>query len=1082
MTGTKILNNSNTRFLIITKRGFPWINVLNTIAGDITIVRDPAECEKILASTGLDIVLYDDETFDMPASKVIEEIHLQKPRILVAVISDNLAPDYYSVLIEAGAVDTMSADHETDMMMRRINSLVRQSQKNQELAFRTRKLHAVNLLSQKLHITEHPTVMIVDAIELICNYFDIYAVAITIDNNDHFQLYAGTRNINNRRRLYETKLNMDSNNPLRQVIASKMSLVFPDIKPHPFYKQIPVIKSPESSVIVPIKHGSTILGSMALFSDKERLTSADVAIFELLANNFGTAYQSITREHSREIDVQSMRYVLQAWPDLNGVYSKQEITEVIHDYVLEIESIKTVGLWLFAQSDMNDAIIYSGFPALDESLKSMFQQGELAPLQQEFDDGIQPLTFHKSMAQIKALMALYAVTKSSQITIVPLAGNSFEGMMFVSSHATQGISATDISLIENLARVTANVLERNTLIESIQEERHKLQEQTGRVEGVLRSIDEGIFFVDDSKLVVYCNPQFTELTNISPSQVLNNPFSKLFQLLSVSSPQHEQIYDHLINAANQMQGTNSGEDYPIIEITSPPDKAILVEFMPVNTSSAQSGWIGVIATKTEQISGHLPQGQNTILQNMLEDMTMPLIELNNTTMMLPQQYDMLSPHNFELVLQRLENHVRDVQSMWGNFVQIYKGETEGIKIRPTTVDPTEFVENLLTNRRMLLYSRQIRFDKQAVDALIQVDERQMRQVFINLVEFLSHVSNRGAPIFVSISKQSNQIVFSLLEKTTILLEEDLSNIFTPERDDNMKDDLYPHRLGMYLAKQIVNAHGGQLSILSNRGTGVMIKMQLPLMSDEEVIIPIIVEEVEDVLAYKQPTKGLTMTLLESEALFLEELYPQIEVQGHNIILEKRLDDVLLNLKMTKVDIILIEVERSNTGLVGQVQRIRAQSEVPIVIISLPDFEDECLQGLAHGADDYFILPFNEEKLLAQLYAISKRQELAARTAEPITVDDLMIDFSRRRVYLKGNLIDLTTKEYELLRVLVMNRGHVMTHKRLLAKVWGPEYDNETQYLWVNISRLRRKLEPTKDSPRYIQNEPRVGYVFSTDER
>lgn len=1071
-------NLSKPRFLIITKRGFPWISVLSDIASDIAVVTDPEDCEKALASLNLDIILYDDPTFDVPAPGVIEELRLQKPGALLAVISDELSNDYYDTLISAGAADVLSENNNTDMMIRRISSLIRQSQKNQELAFRTRKLHAINLLSQKLHTSAHPTMMMVDAIELICNYFDIYAVAITIDNKDHFQLYAGTRDINNRRRLYESKLNIDNNNPLRQVIVSKMSLVFPDIKQHPFYKQIPVIKTPESSVIVPIKHGSRILGSLALFSDRDPLTSTDVAIFELLANNFGTAYQSITQQHSREIDVQSMRYVLQAWPDLNGVYSKQEIAETIHDYVQNIETVNTVGLWFFSQSDINDAIIYSAHSALDESLKTLSQQGELEQIQREFDNGLQPLIFHKSMAQLKTLMTLYDITESSQITIVPVAGNSFEGIMFISSHEAQGLSPTDMSLIENLARVTANVLERNTLIESIQEERLKLQEQTGRVEGVLRSIDEGIFFVDDSNQVVYCNPQFTELTNISPSQVLNNSFSRLFHLLSQSSPKQQKIYERLIQSAEQMQGKNSGEDYPIIEIMSPPDNAILVELMPVDTHSEQSGWIGVIATKTKQHE-NLSQGKNSILHNMMEDMTMPLIELNNTAMMLPGQYDMLSSNNFELVLQRLEKHVQDVQSMWGNFVQIYKGETDGIKIRPSTVEPTEFVENLLTNRRMLLYSRQIRFDKQTVDALIQIDERQMRQVFINLVELLSHVSNRGAPIFVNIANQSNHIIFTLLEKTTLLLEEDLSNIFTPERGKDMNDDLYPHRLGMYLAKQIVDAHGGKLNIISNRGTGVMIKMHLPLLSDDTQVIPIIDEE-ENVSAYKQPTKGLTMTLLESQSLFLENLYPEIEIQGHEIILEKRIEDILFNLKMTKIDIALIELDKPNTGLVGQVQRIRAQSEVPIAIVALPDFEDECLQGLAHGADDYFILPFNEEKLLAQLYAISKRQEVAARTAEPITVGDLMIDFSRRRVYLKGKLIDLTTKEYELLRVLVMNSGHVMSHKRLLAKVWGPEYDNETQYLWVNISRLRRKLEPTKESPRYIQNEPRVGYVFSTD--
>ncbi|MGJ3239829.1 MAG: winged helix-turn-helix domain-containing protein [Anaerolineae bacterium] len=1071
--------NVQTRFLVITQQGYGWIHALRDLTENVHLVSTPDECEKVLTTEDLDIILYDDPTFDLPAAHVVEEIHLQHPQALIAVISGDLSASHYEQLIDVGAVDAIRADLDTETMLQRISSLIRQSRKNRELAFRTRKLHATNLLSQKLHNAEHPTRMIIDAIELICNYFSVYGVAIAIKNDQQYQVYAGTGESDQHRRLYESKTDLKVENPLRHVIASKMSIVFPDITKHPFYNPIPVIKNPRATVIVPIKHGSQIIGSMALFAQHQSFTSADVAVFELLANNFGTAYHNTTQQHWREIDAQSMRYMLKVWPELNRVYKRKQIVEVIHNYILEIESVKMAGVWLFSPTDGNEHLLYSSHTDFEQMLRTLHMAGSLAQIQQEFESGLQPLTFKRKMDrnQTDILIPLYENFDTSQITVIPIASNSFEGMVFVISKLQQGVDNTDLSLIENLTQVTANVLERNTLVESIQEERAKLQEQTGRVEGVLRSIDEGIFFVDDSHQVVYCNPQFTELTNITPSQVLDKPFSKLFQYLASSTNNRQGVFDQLTHAAQQMQDQNYEETYPILEISSQTNQTILIEFMRVDVNSQTSGWIGVIGAKDAPKHQASQPEQNAMLYNMLDDMTLPLIELNNATMQLPQQYDRLSSNNFEILLQRLEKNVQDVQSMWGNFVQIYKGEVEGIKIRSTTVDPSEFLENLLANR-MRLYQRQIRFDKQVVNALIQIDERQMRQCFINLIEFLSRVSNRGAPIFVSITHHGNQALFTMQEKTTILQDHDLSNIFTPRREDGITDELYPHRLGMYLAKQIVEAHGGQLSIENIRGAGIKIKLHLPLMTDEETIIPMLEEE-EEVTVYKPPTKGLTMTLLNSQSNFLIKLYPEIEAQGHQIIIEERLDNVLLNLKMTKVDLILLEVDRANTGLVGQVQRIRAQSEVPIVIIALPDYEDECLQGIAHGADDYFIVPFNEEKLLAQLYAISKRQELAARTAEPVKVGNLTIDFSRRRVYIKDKLIDLTAKEYELLRVLVMNRGHVMTHKRLLAKVWGPEYDNETQYLWVNISRLRRKLE-IDDTPRYIQNEPRVGYVFATD--
>ncbi|MGB7341079.1 MAG: winged helix-turn-helix domain-containing protein [Phototrophicaceae bacterium] len=1073
MAEQSLFSEIDIRFLIITARGFAWIETLRNSAAQVELVRDPQACEMALSTQEFDIVLYDDTTFTVATSQVIEELHLQNPHALIAVISDDLSQDYYEGIIAAGGADAILSSVDMTMMLQRLSVLVRQQQKNNELASRTRHLHAINLLSQKLHHSAHPTMMIVDALELICNYFDVAAVVITIAYDGYYHLHAGTNG--ERRRIYDTKIELERENPLRQTIDSRLSLIFGDIQRHPYYQPIPTVKAPKAAVIVPIKYGTEILGSLALFRRNGIYTVADVAVFELLGSNFGTAYHTIAEQYLREIDVQSMQYVLAAWPALNGVYTKSDIVRVIHDHVLDIETIKVVGVWLFWQLDADDAVIYSEYDALQACLITLRDEGHLDVISAQFADGVSPITFQKHTIKLKMLKPLFEVLASDEFTLMPIAGNSFEGLIILANQGSQSISSSDMSLIENLSRVTANVLERNTLIESIQEERLKLQEQTGRVEGVLRSIDEGIFFVDDSHQVVYCNPQFTELTAIAPSQILDEPFSKLFQLLSQLSSEQVSVYEHLMQAVAHVEGQGADDAYPFVEIASIARTDMIVEFMRVDTYSEQSGWIGVISAGDGLASS---SAKHKMLQNMLEDMSLPIIDLNNTVMSLPQQYDLLSAGNFEALLQRLEMDVQHMQSMWSNFVQIYKGEIEGIQIRSTTVEPSHFIESLLTNRRMLLYRRQIRFDKQTVDALIHVDERQMRQCFINVVEFLASVSSEGAPIFVEIVADGQHVVFSVQEKTTLLPQSELTNIFKPQRDMESKDALYPHRLGMYLARQIVEAHGGQLNIINTRGLGLSVKVALPLVSDDDTDIPIIEEE--NVVAYKQQTKGLTMIVAESASFFLRNLYPKIEAQGHEIIIEQNLDGVLFDLKMVKVDIILIEVDRSNLMLVGQVQRIRAQSEVPIVIITLPDFEDECLQALAHGADDYFIVPFNEEKLLAQLFAISKRQELASRTAEPIRVGDLEIDFSRRRVYLGGELIDLTAKEYELLRVLAMNRGQVMSHQRLLAKVWGPEHDNETQYLWVNISRLRRKLEPHKDSPRYIQNEPRVGYVFVPD--
>ncbi len=154
-----------------------------------------------------------------------------------------------------------------------------------------------------------------------------------------------------------------------------------------------------------------------------------------------------------------------------------------------------------------------------------------------------------------------------------------------------------------------------------------------------------------------------------------------------------------------------------------------------------------------------------------------------------------------------------------------------------------------------------------------------------------------------------------------------------------------------------------------------------------------------------------------------------------------------------------------------------RTEVPIIMMADEASEPEKVRALMIGADDYIARPISDEELMARVNVIFKRRRIPDRTREPLDLGNLYIDFARREVFLNNKPLELTRIEYDLLHTLAVNQGQVLTHKQLLEKVWGPEYQAETQYLWVNVSRLRKKLEPTADSPRYIHTQPGVGYVF-----
>jgi len=160
------------------------------------------------------------------------------------------------------------------------------------------------------------------------------------------------------------------------------------------------------------------------------------------------------------------------------------------------------------------------------------------------------------------------------------------------------------------------------------------------------------------------------------------------------------------------------------------------------------------------------------------------------------------------------------------------------------------------------------------------------------------------------------------------------------------------------------------------------------------------------------------------------------------------------------------------------RRLREWSEMPILVLSAVGEEEQKVRALEAGADDYITKPFGARELVARLQA-ALRRAAPAEDEPSIVVEGLEIDLAGRVVLRDSQPVHLTPTEFELLRVLVRNRGRLMTHRKLLAEVWGPEYVDDIQPLRTHIARLRAKIEPQGAAgPRYVVTDPGVGYRFS----
>ena len=184
------------------------------------------------------------------------------------------------------------------------------------------------------------------------------------------------------------------------------------------------------------------------------------------------------------------------------------------------------------------------------------------------------------------------------------------------------------------------------------------------------------------------------------------------------------------------------------------------------------------------------------------------------------------------------------------------------------------------------------------------------------------------------------------------------------------------------------------------------------------------------------------------------------------------------------DIVILDIGLPDMDGFQVLQRIRGASEVPVVMLSARHEEVDKVKGLEIGADDYVTKPFSHIELLARVRAVLRRTESQAPANEgpPFVAGTLHIDYAAREVLIDGELINLTPIEYGILYHLTRNENRVLPFRTLLAKVWGREYVDETDYLKVHIQHLRRKLGDDPQRDPMIVNERGVGYKFVRRER
>ena len=216
-------------------------------------------------------------------------------------------------------------------------------------------------------------------------------------------------------------------------------------------------------------------------------------------------------------------------------------------------------------------------------------------------------------------------------------------------------------------------------------------------------------------------------------------------------------------------------------------------------------------------------------------------------------------------------------------------------------------------------------------------------------------------------------------------------------------------------------------------------------------------------------------VVDDDSQMLKAVTNALSARGYDVVTAASGETALSVAAEEELDLVLLDL--GLPGIEGHevIQRLRAWSELPVIVISVRDGQEEKVAALDAGADDFVTKPFGMKELLARMRAVRRRAASETPLDPVLRFDGLEIDLLKKLVKIDDEPIHLTPTEYRLLEQMATNPGKLLTHTWLLQKVWGPEYGTESNYLRLYVRQLRQKLGDTPSSPRWITTEPGLGY-------
>lgn len=447
------------------------------------------------------------------------------------------------------------------------------------------------------------------------------------------------------------------------------------------------------------------------------------------------------------------------------------------------------------------------------------------------------------------------------------------------------------------------------------------------------------------------------------------------------------------------------------------------------------------------------------------------------------------------MLQMIDTQTDRLHEILNTLLDVWRLDAGAQNLRLSEVRLPELLRLLVERWRRNAPRHRILCEMAAEPPPLLCDPVRVEQTLQHLLHNAVAYSPDGGTIRVLLQVDEDEVRLSVSDQGKGIAPEHLDHIFdrfyrVAEEDERAQGS----GLGLAVARATIEAHGGRIWADSpGPDAGTTFYCTLPFTPPDGLAsasswsltgkLPALKLQSPPATApLARHAQRVRVAVVESDARIARYLRANLEEERYQVQVLSQGTQFLRQFDLEEPGLVLLATHLADMQGLDLLQRLREFSRVPVMMLcNDDDDEDTRVHLLDLGADDLVNKPLNMKELLARLRVLQRRQatQNEGEPAESVfRTGDLMIDYAQHQVLFQNRPIQLSRTEYKLLSTLAQNAGRVLTHELLLERVWGAEYNREVDFIWVYISRLRRKVEPDSRHPRYIVTVPDVGYKLA----